>query len=115
MLTADQLAAIAARAEAATPGPWVVDPEVRRVLGVCQIECANGARPAVAAVSISLREMDESAAFIAAAREDAPALLADIAALRALLARVRARLAEQTAADEDPLLRDIEAALGDNS
>lgn len=35
--------------------------------------------------------------------------------LRNLLARVRARLAEQTAADEDPLLRDIEAALGDNS
>lgn len=73
-LTAEQLAEIKARAEAATPGPWKRfhmdrfsinnEPLEKHICGVSQ-------------------ESEHDAAFIAHAREDVPALLAEVERLRA--------------------------------
>lgn len=72
-LTAEQLAEIKARAEAATPGPWKRfrmdrfsinnEPLEKHICGVSQ-------------------ESEHDAAFIAHAREDIPALLAEVERLR---------------------------------
>jgi hypothetical protein len=76
ILTNDELAAIRARVEAATPGPWrthiyPMGESTIYGVGTC------GAGP-------------EDLAFIAAARTDVPDLLAEVERLRAELAAVRA-------------------------
>jgi hypothetical protein len=107
MLTADDLAAIRERAEAATPGKWeVVRDRHSHYLGGAHVErriftewdhpqlkapygVGNGAfgigategEPGLSMVAIS----EPDAAFIAAARSDIPALLAHIDALTAAL------------------------------
>lgn len=83
MLREEELAAIAARANAATPGPWYFVP----------VQADADRRDQVApAVLLSASEdleicstswLDEDGAFIAAARQDVPALLAEVQRLRA--------------------------------
>lgn len=108
-MTPDRLAAIKARAEAATPGPWVVElPE----WGECDgIRSKNGTQILNAGSCIpdpktavdyggtvhdwkeepydyGVYKQDDST-FIAHAREDVPALLTEVERLRAEVARLR--------------------------
>jgi hypothetical protein len=84
------LDAIEARAEAATPGPWTTDgweiyqgtgdgaPDLMRWVGeTCRADDYDGSRA--------------DAAFIAHAREDVPAMAAEIRRLRAELAEARTK------------------------
>jgi hypothetical protein len=65
-MTPEQLAAIKARTDAATPGPWWYDPRSGEVLGF------------EGAPVCDLLPMSEDIAFICSAREDVPALLAEV-------------------------------------
>ena len=90
-VTPEELAEIRARAEAATPGPWTVD------------EGPALADPLLEGEGDWYRQIEgwtntgwewlclspEDAAFIAHAREDIPALVAEVERLQAELARVR--------------------------
>lgn len=83
----EQLAAIEARANAATPGPWTIGEKFREALidgrpagDACPIVCAAPANEQGYAWWKS-----GNAAFIAAAREDVPALVAEVRRLRRLL------------------------------
>lgn len=97
-LTAEQLAAIKARADAATTGPWV--DKLRDFEGVDGYGLES--HPTVEANGKTVcifyeREIDDDndeadATFIASAREDIPALLAEVERLRTDVARLRARL-----------------------
>jgi hypothetical protein len=79
-MEADTLAAIRARAEAATPGPWdyedgilrVADPD--EIVGLHVFSCCN--------------IDDDTMTFVAHAREDIPALLAELARKDAEIARL---------------------------
>lgn len=81
-LTVEQLAAIEARATAATPGPWCTDSwEIYQgteyIAGAEWIgETCRG--------TTSLEQDRADAAFVAAARTDVPALLAEVARLKSL-------------------------------
>lgn len=73
MLTTEQLDAIRTRASAATPGPWVTDgPEIFTDLREWIGECMHTGGAEAEAVG------ERDAKFIAHAREDVPALLADL-------------------------------------
>lgn len=91
-LTDDELAAIAARAEAATPGPWQVVP--RCTERDWDIE---GPEEAYYRGQFARRT---DAEFIAHARADIPALLAHIRAQDAATARLRDALRDVCAAAE---------------
>lgn len=87
-MTDDQLRAIEARADAATPGPWVADSNIYgKGKLVC---CRNGSLPKgdrVAEVLELLAGLDSDSAianalFIAHARADIPALVAEVRRLR---------------------------------
>lgn len=88
MLTHEELQAIKARAEAATPGPWTnVDEDGEHWKSITAIE---GGDP----LSVTMKIYDEGghsladAEFIAHARTDVPALVAEVERLRkALLKR----------------------------
>ena len=92
-MTEERFAEIRARAEAATPGPWV--DRLRDFEGVDGYGLES--HPTVEANGKTVcifyeREIDDEnddadAAFIAAAREDVPALLAEVERLRAKNAR----------------------------
>lgn len=95
-LTPEQLAEIAARAEAATPGPWCTDSweiyqgtEYQPGLSMWIGETCRG--------NTSPEQDRADATFVAAARTDIPALLAEIH-------RLRNELAEEKAS-HDPRLR----------
>lgn len=92
------LAAMRARAEAATPGPWQTDDAQQHAWGVyddngdgvavardIQYDKASGSR-----YGVDLREAD--AIFIANAREDIPALLALVSRLEGDVERMREAL-----------------------
>lgn len=80
-MTDEQLAAIKARAEAATPGPWyhvlaaivgtTPRPDDDNTTCICNTEWGNSTN------------IQPNAEFIAAAREDVPTLLAEVERLRA--------------------------------
>lgn len=72
-LTEEQLAAIKARAEAATPGPW----QRFTPYGI-GVESGNGPVP----LKVAWAAQENDAAFISAAREDVPALLEEVERLR---------------------------------
>lgn len=72
-MTDEDLQAIRMRAEAATPGPWVKDNDSPIVRGPEMILYDEGGHS------------DPDADFIAAARTDVPALLAEVDRLRAAL------------------------------
>jgi hypothetical protein len=84
-LNADELAAVQARADAATPGPWN---SLFRSKGI-SIESIDGSRQvALVEPTFGAGNMDTNAVFIAHAREDVPRLLATIAAMREIVRAV---------------------------
>ena len=85
-LTAEELAGITARARAAWKGPWAV----QDCPGAIFVEIGTPNGP-IAQISLHLRA---DAEFIAHARQDVPALLADNARLRTAVATAHARVAE---------------------
>ena len=91
--------AIRARAEAATPGPWVV--------GVTWDECWETPWPMFRLrdmVGPTEEEASRDAYFIVAARSDVPALLDENDALRAELAAEKARAERLAAAADNALM-----------
>jgi hypothetical protein len=93
-MTPERLAEIAARAEAATPGPWCTDAweiyqgtEYEPGLSMWIGETCRG--------TTTLEQDRADAAFVAAARSDVPALLAEVACLRARVAELRAERADR--------------------
>lgn len=105
-MTDEEIAAIRARAEAATPGPWETD-DVESWY-VYKVERGSGVATEVAEfLSRMLRQSD--AAFVAHARQDVPDLLAEIERLRGLLQREHdARL--EICREAETLLRERDAA-----
>ena len=89
-MTEERLFEIKARAKAATPGPWyhvlaaivgtTPRPDDDNTTCICNTEWGNSTN------------IQPNAEFIAAAREDVPALLAEVERLRTDVARLRARL-----------------------
>jgi len=82
-MTDEQLAAIRARCEAATPGPWNWGrddvpnrPDIYHLTATWITECEN-----YPDVTVAVPDLD----FIARARQDVPALLAEVERLRGLL------------------------------
>ena len=98
---------IEALANAATPGPWTTAPdpgcgEVCDCGETCSREdhalIARSAAPTVGLAVVLAEERDEAnAAFIAAAREDIPALVAELRAARAEIERLRTAAADERA------------------
>lgn len=78
-LTDQQLADIRQRAEAATPGPWHLDEDDAEIWSADHSMVADIWEPTHASMN---------GEFIAHARQDVPALLAEVARLRAQLAGV---------------------------
>lgn len=106
MLTDGQVAAIAARLKAATPGPWHAEQAPFGGGSECDEVMFTAARGITFRVARCLLQRPgqatADAAFIAHAREDIPALLAERAALLEMLRLARAecqwREARETAA-----------------
>lgn len=73
-LTEEQLAAIKARAEAATPGAWGIEHVERRIWAGNERVCFLFGQ--------DRRQNENNGVFIAHAREDVPALLAEVERLR---------------------------------
>lgn len=102
-MTTEELAAIKARCEAATPGPWIAkrfDPYRSRA-AIYQTPAAQKVNPLrwqVAAICREARAQD--AEFIAHARADIPALLAEVERLRAALKRVISYSLRQAICDD---------------
>lgn len=101
-LTADELAAIRARAEAATPGPWIYDGPDLFAEGEEWMQSISALSDRLAAHGITTEllalvptgeyqpadiqpQSRHDAVFIAAAREDIPRLLDEILRLRAFV------------------------------
>jgi len=121
-VTDDELNEIAARADAATPGPWLVRlhqhrpsaedpaPDWAEVNARWRIVCVLRQWPERRGEK--LRPVDRrNAAFIARARADVPALVAEVRRLRAELAacrRVAEGLAGRVAAQAELLSRRAE-------
>lgn len=107
-LTPEALAAIAARVEAATPGPWEL---VTESCDCSEGDCGHGRYAAYmrtpAGAVAELRELPpEEWEFAAHARQDVRALLADNARLRARVDEVERRYITDTA----ELKRELDAA-----
>jgi hypothetical protein len=82
-LSQRELKEIAARADAAAPGPWTCRTFGNR--GMVTYRWSGGVRALDDYISA------ENARFVAAAREDVPNLVAEVERLRALLAKEKAR------------------------
>ena len=82
-LTEEQLAAIKARAEAATPGAWGIEHVERRIWAGSERVCFLFGQ--------DRRQNENNGVFIAHARKDVPALLAEVERLRAAVGRLRER------------------------
>ena len=85
-MTPSELSAIAARADAATPGPWWVAQMDEEAYDHGQVRCYAGRKPRVLLTLNQHFPCVSDAAFIAAARSDVPALVAEVRRLQALLA-----------------------------
>lgn len=85
-MTNEELQAIKARAEAATPGPWskawMWD---YRVTGDGVFALGEGPTTYGATLAHAAPQAERDAAFIAAARADVPALVAEVERLRAIV------------------------------
>lgn len=92
-MTDDELSQIEARANAATPGPWR---EIRRDDPSCAAEYVIAGADDISVACTSCNGeyctgmTDADCAFIAAARTDVPALVAEVRRLRDIVERVRA-------------------------
>lgn len=89
MSTEIDLAAIKARVEAATPGPWEAQDD-----GEIFAPEQDGWWPSVVRADMSTAASAEDAAFIASAREDVPALVAEVERLRGEVAELKTSLVE---------------------
>ena len=79
-LTDDDLAAIEARANAATPGPWFSSgPNLNTNPHVFELDYWNGGDDAI-------KHANRNAVFIAHARNDIPRLIAEVRRLREIIA-----------------------------
>ena len=87
-MSEQELAAIRARAEAATDGPWQQSMDITGRLMVVVNLTPHQFREIIIAVSSDNSPRDEDLDFIAHAREDVPALLAEVERLREALAVV---------------------------
>ena len=87
-MTDAELTAIQKRAEAATPGPWIAHPWEDDPECCAGIEAASGTEIVKTDCGIYPPEMPD-AEFIAHAREDIPALVAEVRRLRAEAAEPR--------------------------
>lgn len=83
-MTEEQLLAIKARAEAATPGPWGIEHVERRIWAGSERVCFLFGQ--------DRRQNENNGVFIAHAREDVPALLEEVERLRAAVERLRKQL-----------------------
>jgi len=110
-LTDEQLAAIQTRADAATPGPWWADSH-EIYAGPDGIP-ALGEWVAETCVAGELERSEANGRFVGAAREDVPALLAEVHRLRAEQGaageQIR-RITSQAVAEEDRLRAERDAA-----
>ena len=84
-MTEEQLLAIKARAEAATPGPWGIEHVERRIWGGSERVCFLFGQ--------DRRQNENNGVFIAHARQDIPDLLAEVERLRAEVARLKDEVA----------------------
>ncbi|MGW5352249.1 hypothetical protein ACWERV_17270 [Streptomyces sp. NPDC004031] len=84
-----QLAEIRARVEGIAPGPWAVDYDGCDCDEGCTDRLAVGFGP-FTSVENAHRDVTPEAEFAAAARQDVPALLAEVDRLRVQVANVRA-------------------------
>ena len=91
-MTEQQLAEIAARAEQATRGPWVDEVTDDGWLVVLAAGDSFGALATLGDVSETGSHDHANARFIAAARADVPALVAEVARMRRGVAQLRALL-----------------------
>jgi hypothetical protein len=102
-LTSSELDAIEARANAATPGPWERGATLRERDGKVTTfsEEASVYPPLGEAGPVAVATVAEydNASFIAHARQDVPALVAEVRRLRGLLAAERALAAQE---DREP-------------
>lgn len=80
-MTDDELNAIRQRVEAATPGPWYRDMPHARVCATGRIIGRIATVTKQGTWSVTVQD-DANALFIAHAREDIPALLAEVERLR---------------------------------
>lgn len=97
-MTDEEMSAIEQRCQRATPGPWHVWPTVYDGSQGWAISHDADGEPAIGAAPCSLEQLATTAAdseFIAAARNDVPALLAEVRRLRECLARANSTM-EQT-------------------
>lgn len=82
-MTPEQLAAIEARANAATPGPWRV--EIRGLCFPCKSLPGTHLHKWADGGPMAVWPVGADGAFMAAARQDVPALVAEVRRLWALL------------------------------
>lgn len=92
-MTDKDLQAIRARVEAASPGPWTVAEDIEA--GGCVLD-ATGRNICTAGLDGGAPgpRRDEDQTFIATARTDVPALLAEVERLKAALQTARGALAD---------------------
>lgn len=100
-LTPEALAAMQARAQAATAGPWWQGPHYR-----CDVESPRGR---IVGCPLYTQQAEKDAAFIVACRTDVPALLAHVEAQQAEIERLRAALANFAPGSHDGLWGRIKA------
>lgn len=106
------LEAVERRVNAATQGPWINDDNEGFSRWKIWERCApSGHRKPGAIIALLENDCEEDAAFIAHARTDIPALLAEIHKLREALVLVRMSGSWQLLADETK--RIIDAAITD--
>lgn len=89
-MTDEEAQAIKARADATTPGPWVISGDLTvysAAEAVTTMEWASDDTDDTDLPPYTLEQHTADAAFIAHAREDIPALLAEVAAWRKLAAQ----------------------------
>lgn len=79
------LDAIKTRAEAATKGPWAYDGSYVETVAPFDLHRFDAMSETVARIDL----LDEDGEFIAAARTDIPALIAEVERLRGIVDRVR--------------------------
>lgn len=90
-MTHDELQAIKARAEAATPGPWTTESygnDGRDDVEIQHVRGSNGRT--VVTTDCNVYTTDEDATFIAHARTDVPALVAEVERLQKVHADLEA-------------------------
>lgn len=84
-MTEEQLTAIEARATAATVGPWATHDQGRDDYSICQDHGNSTCQPLFERIGPVDNGIDGT--FIAAARADVPALVAEVRRLRTLVER----------------------------